>query len=216
MPDRSTPLSPRMHDLLEAAVSVVASGGLRGLTHRAVDARAGLPLGTCSAYLRTRLALQTALAQYVADRLADDITALSKRLAKRPGDSGYAADQTTALFVAWLDDRDLVVARLELSLEAAREPALAEVFAAWREQLLDVVGETVSRSGRANPRAQAEATVSALEGVLLAALLKPPTECGTFVGDTVSTLLGALAAYTRDSGALNAPVPRQALGRVPT
>ena len=35
-------------------------GGLRGLTHRAVDAEAGLPEGSCSAYMRTRVALLTA------------------------------------------------------------------------------------------------------------------------------------------------------------
>lgn len=210
MTDRSTALSPRMRDLLDAAVSVVATGGLRGLTHRAVDARAGLPMGTCSAYLRTRLALHTALAQYVADRLVGAIESLSSRLAARPGDSAYAAEQTTALFVDWLRDRDLVVARLELSLEAAREPALAEVFTAWREQLVDVVGEVISRSGRPEPRLHAEATVSALEGVLLAALLKPAADQARFVAQTVATLLGALAAQGQRDGV---PDPTQAASR---
>ena len=57
----ATPRAGRRAELLEAAVDVVAEAGLRGLTHRAVDARAGLPEGTCSAYLRSRSALLVAL-----------------------------------------------------------------------------------------------------------------------------------------------------------
>ena len=53
--------SPRQEQLLSAGVRVVAHSGLRGLTHRAVDAEAGLPQGSCSAYMRTRLALLTRL-----------------------------------------------------------------------------------------------------------------------------------------------------------
>ena len=42
-PDHAAPLSPRRRQLLEAALHVIADEGLRGLTHRAVDRRAGLP-----------------------------------------------------------------------------------------------------------------------------------------------------------------------------
>src|SRR5262245_42599709 len=43
--------------LLDAAIEVLAERGTRGLTHRAVDARAGLPLGSTSNRFRTRNAL---------------------------------------------------------------------------------------------------------------------------------------------------------------
>ena len=55
----ATTFSTRERVLLAAAVRVLATGGLRGLTHRAVDSEAGLPQGSCSAYMRTRLALLT-------------------------------------------------------------------------------------------------------------------------------------------------------------
>ena len=54
-------LSPRRRLLVDAAIEVVAAHGLRGLTHRAVDREAGLPEGSCSAYLRTRHAMISAL-----------------------------------------------------------------------------------------------------------------------------------------------------------
>jgi len=68
-------LSPRRRELLDAAVTVAARDGLRGLTHRAVDRQAGLPEGSCSAYLRTRAALQEALAEYVAAQLTRELIA---------------------------------------------------------------------------------------------------------------------------------------------
>ncbi|MCB0908546.1 MAG: TetR family transcriptional regulator, partial [Nocardioidaceae bacterium] len=61
--------TPRRRQLLDAAQAVIADEGLKGLTHRAVDRRAGLPEGSCSAYLRTRQALQAALAAHVAEQL---------------------------------------------------------------------------------------------------------------------------------------------------
>ncbi|MBT2482344.1 TetR/AcrR family transcriptional regulator [Streptomyces sp. ISL-94] len=47
--------------LADAALGVLADEGIRGLTHRAVDRKAAMPLGTTSAYFRTRAALLTGL-----------------------------------------------------------------------------------------------------------------------------------------------------------
>ncbi|GAA3723752.1 hypothetical protein GCM10022225_00770 [Plantactinospora mayteni] len=53
--------------ITDAAIELVAELGMRGLTHRAVDARAGLPLGSTSAYFRTRKALIEAVVRRLAD-----------------------------------------------------------------------------------------------------------------------------------------------------
>ncbi|WP_433724771.1 TetR/AcrR family transcriptional regulator [Nocardia sp. CA-129566] len=53
--------SDRRTLLADAALDVLVDEGIRGLTHRAVDRRAGLPSGTTSAYFRTRAALLTGL-----------------------------------------------------------------------------------------------------------------------------------------------------------
>jgi len=44
----------------DAALDVVAAHGMKGLTHRAVDAASGSPAGTTSNYFRTRAALVAA------------------------------------------------------------------------------------------------------------------------------------------------------------
>ncbi len=188
----TTPLSPRMEQLLSAAVVVVSEGGMRGLTHRAVDREAGLPEGSCSAYLRTRRALQTALAEYVGSHLASDVRALSEVLAGCPGDHEKAISETAALFQRWLHGRDLVT-RFELSLEAARDPELAAQFSAWRTELVEVVGEVLAKGGSPADPAYAETLVVALDGVLLGAVLKPPAERADYLRRCVAILIDGLS-----------------------
>ncbi|MGD9960544.1 TetR/AcrR family transcriptional regulator [Nocardioides sp.] len=188
----TTELSPRMRQLLSAAVVVVSDSGMRGLTHRAVDRQAGLPEGSCSAYLRTRKALQTALAEYVGAHLADDVRALSKDLARCPGDHAQAAAQTAALFDRWLHGRELVT-RFELSLEASRDPELAAQFSAWRTELVEVVGGILLTTGGPPDPTRAETLVVALDGVLLGAVLRPPAERAAYVRRCVALLLDALS-----------------------
>ncbi|NRQ39657.1 TetR family transcriptional regulator [Nonomuraea sp. NN258] len=53
--------------LADVAIELVATQGIRALTHRAVDAAAGMPIGTTSAYFRTRKALLTGLVRRMAD-----------------------------------------------------------------------------------------------------------------------------------------------------
>jgi DNA-binding transcriptional regulator YbjK len=40
--------------IADAAIALLAAAGAKGLTHRAVDAQAGLPAGSTSFYCRTR------------------------------------------------------------------------------------------------------------------------------------------------------------------
>ena len=47
----------RRAQLADAGIRILAREGARGLTHRAVDAEAGVPTGTASNYFRTREAI---------------------------------------------------------------------------------------------------------------------------------------------------------------
>jgi DNA-binding transcriptional regulator YbjK len=189
-PDREE-LSPRRREILAAATTVLARQGNRGLTHRAVDREAGLPEGSSSAYFRTREALIGALGDFVADRLAVDVQALGSRLASCPGDHERAVSEVSRLFSRWLDQPDLLAARLELSVAATRDPSLAERFALWRADLVGMVREVLARSGK-DEGASAETLVAALDGVLLASLLLPARRRRAFVGESVEQLLAGL------------------------
>src|SRR4051812_15692979 len=89
----------RMELLLEAALHVVAGHGLRGLTHRAVDREAGLPEGSCSAYLRTRRALVTALTSYVATGVTHDCEQLARDLSAGHLEDHRAIEKVTSFFM---------------------------------------------------------------------------------------------------------------------
>lgn len=188
-------LSPRRRQILAAATTVLAQQGNRGLTHRAVDREAGLSEGSSSAYFRTRDALLRALGDVVADRLSADVAALGSRLASCPGDHERAVAEVSRLFSRWLSEPDLLAARLELTVAATRDPALAERFTQWRDDLVGMVRGVMeaAETGSGAPRgASAETLVAALDGVLLASLMLPQRRRRGFVSDSVEQLLSGL------------------------
>lgn len=62
----------RRRTLADAGLEVLAAHGARGLTHRAVDRAAGVPLGTASNYFATRDALIAGLVERIGERLAPE------------------------------------------------------------------------------------------------------------------------------------------------
>lgn len=187
-------LTPRRRLLLDAGLRVVVAQGLRGLTHRAVDREAGLPEGSTSAYLRTRRALQTALAEYVAARLAADVDEVAERLIDCAPGSDAAVGHVLGLFGRWVEEGALVQAKVELTLEAARDPELAEIIATGRRQVVEVVVGILDHEHVEAPLDRAEALVSAFDGILLAALLKPARERTAFLASALAVTMHPLVA----------------------
>src|SRR3954454_17006509 len=155
--------SARMELLLGSALHVVSEQGMRGLTHRAVDRAAGLPEGSCSAYLRTREALVLGLTEYVADRVAGHVRDLADELAGAPLGDDRAVATVTRFILRWIDERDLLVARLELTLQASRDPSLAARLDAHRRVLVDVVGGLLTARGKPHGAAAAETLVASFD-----------------------------------------------------
>jgi len=111
----------RRDRLRDAAIEVLATDGGRGLTHRAVDAMAGLPPGTTKNYFPTRQSVLLA----AADRCAGLYLELP-----RP----QVSDRSTlvAMISGLLADvagpgRLRLLAFTELQAEAARAPGLAAI-----------------------------------------------------------------------------------------
>jgi DNA-binding transcriptional regulator YbjK len=112
--------------IADAAIHLVATRGLRGLTHRAVDAEAGLPPGSTSYYLRTRNALLTACVDRMLarDLAAQPATAEPSTTVPSPPDlEEMLAGMVIQLVRERADDQ---AARYELSLEACRQPELLD------------------------------------------------------------------------------------------
>lgn len=124
--------------LADAALVLLGREGGRGLTHRGVDAEAGLPAGTCGNYFPTRADLLVGLAERIFHVISPDPRRLAE-LAEQPArDAGpdYVAYVVERLLAHPLLARALV----ELRLEAARNPAVAAPLARFlRDGLADDV-----------------------------------------------------------------------------
>jgi DNA-binding transcriptional regulator YbjK len=187
-----TARSTRHELLLESAVTVVAENGLRGLTHRAVDRAAGLPEGSCSRAWRTREALVEALTAYVAERAGRHVRDLVGELTGRALDDDRAVDTVTRLVLRWVDEREVLIARLELTIEASRDPALATTVDSLRRGLVDAVAAVLAGRGKAHGAAAAETLVASFDGILMGALSRPASRRKAFVRRAIETLMAGL------------------------
>ena len=105
----------------------MAAAGGRGLTHRAVDGEAGVPVGTTSNYFRTRQELVGALAARIYERLAPDPERI-EQLTNRTASVESSVEHVRYIVERLYGQRDLTLALFELRLEAARNPEVAELL----------------------------------------------------------------------------------------
>ncbi|WP_034091434.1 TetR/AcrR family transcriptional regulator [Streptacidiphilus albus] len=119
-------------DLLrDSAIEVLADTGGRGLTHRAVDAAAGVPPGTAKNYFPTRDALLRAVAERCVEQYRE-ITARLTAAGSGPTDrEGLVAMLRGLLANVAGPGRVRMLAYLELQAEAARK--------AWLSAILDQI-----------------------------------------------------------------------------
>ncbi len=116
----------RRRDLCDAAIRLLADDGAKGLSHLKVDRRAGVPDGTTSFYFRTRSALLRA----VAERLAELDLADLQSVADSSDAPGAAPSRLSQVVIQAGTQPQLsrTKARYELTMQAARDPALAAIL----------------------------------------------------------------------------------------
>ncbi|MBX0301071.1 TetR family transcriptional regulator C-terminal domain-containing protein [Cryobacterium sp. 1639] len=155
-----TPIRVRV---LQAAIDLLATGGLRALTHARIDERAGLPKGSTSNYFRTRDALLIGVADWI---LAQELTPV--RAAFTPRSPAELIDAMCGLLeVTTQQNRDLTAARLVLFLEASHNVELREVLSRGRATLAAGIVTALAELGARDPRAAAETIAACFEGLLL-------------------------------------------------
>ena len=153
MPDRRT-------ELMDAALTVVADKGMKGLTHRAVDAAAQFPEGTTSNYYRSRAALVEA----VLERLLELDAALLEEQgpAGPPQDIEELADQLSRLVLA-LAGRQAGLTRARMALSLDRP----ESVTAGHFRLVGGLEQALAALGVADASARARDVADYGDGVLL-------------------------------------------------
>lgn len=179
-----TPIRVRV---LQAAIDLLATGGLRALTHARIDERAGLPKGSTSNYFRTRDALLIGVADWI---LAQELTPV--RAAFTPRSPAELIDAMCGLLeVTTQQNRDLTAARLVLFLEASHNVELREVLSRGRATLAAGIVTALAELGARDPRAAAETIAACFEGLLLHRIARHDTTDPRPIFATV--VVGALA-----------------------
>lgn len=154
---------PIRERVLEAAIDLLATGGLRALTHVRIDERADLPKGSTSNYFRTRAALLIGVADWI---LAQELRPV--RAAFAPRSPAELIDAMCALLeVTTQQNRDLTTARLVLFLEANHNAELREALSRGRATLGEGIVATLAEMGARDPQAAAETIAACFEGLLL-------------------------------------------------
>ncbi|WP_199523965.1 TetR/AcrR family transcriptional regulator [Micromonospora craterilacus] len=201
----------RVAVLADAAIALLAESGMRGLTHRAVEARAGMPPGTTSAYLRTRQALIEAVVQRLADLDRADLGGHELPAGPPPTTPGPPLspadlDQLAAGIAGVLDHwlsagRDRTLARYACLLEAVHRPQLRTILqhgAVLRAQAEDLL----ARAGAPDPRRQGQQFVAYVDGLLFdrlvgaGALSAPPPGTPASRADLTAAVRDLLRALT--------------------
>ncbi|SEQ76318.1 TetR/AcrR family transcriptional regulator [Lentzea albida] len=109
--------------LLDAAIDVLAEEGARGLTYRAIDAKAEVPAGTASNYFANRDELMSAVMMRVHIRLMPSDESVAESLSA-PRDQALSLKFMHDIIKRADADKACYLAMMELRLEATRRPDL--------------------------------------------------------------------------------------------
>ncbi|GGS57196.1 MULTISPECIES: TetR/AcrR family transcriptional regulator [Actinokineospora] len=166
--------------ILEAACALIAETGVGALTHRAVAARAGVPVGATTYYFATLDELATSAIAHAAELAAGEARLWQEAIA--------AAEDVPATVAALIadylaDHRPWSLIEHELYVAAAHRPELRPMAIAWSD------GTTAALSPRVGPAAARAVTVF-LDGVMLDALVRDAPVDADFLARAVAALMG--------------------------
>ncbi len=157
----------RRDEIADAGVRLIARGGIRALTHRAVDEEAALPAGSTSYYARTR----RELTRLVVDRLAEGTQADVDALGIPTDLTRAEAARMVHGFLTRLAAReDVKAARFALLFELRGDEDLRRALTAEapvRTSLLRAAQALLESAGIADPAAHAVDLVGLVDALLM-------------------------------------------------
>ncbi|MRH89960.1 TetR family transcriptional regulator [Nocardia sp. SYP-A9097] len=164
----------KREQILDGAIELLGSRGLRALTHRAVDDIAAMPSGSTSNYFRTREALLSGIADRLEERDYADWEAVSRisTLSTLP----QLIDGLSALLTHTVTaDRARTLARYALFLESQTTPALQLTLRRGHDRLTEWIRTLLHAVAPAAPPSTTKLLVDYIDGAALHELTYPTT-----------------------------------------
>jgi AcrR family transcriptional regulator len=170
------PASERRVRLLEEALRLVSEGGLGAVTHRSVEQAAGAPHGSVTYWFGSREGLISALIDWICAESERQVGAIAAAVrAQIASGQKLDPDVIADALVAWMDGAAFHhLARMELELQGAREPAHAERMSRAAQVFWDMCATIAAGLGSEDPARDGRAMAVMLDGVLLDRLAHPP------------------------------------------
>lgn len=145
---RETAEAPRRRDpegrkraILTAAAELVAERGAAALTHRAIAARARVPLGSTTQYFASIDVLREAALQQLADEIDESLATLEPYVADVARFPARAADE----ILGFLNDPRAVRAEIALMTTGTTDPRMRPLALRWPDRLIDMMEAHVGR-----------------------------------------------------------------------
>ncbi|GAA2655937.1 TetR/AcrR family transcriptional regulator [Paractinoplanes durhamensis] len=165
-------MAGRREVVLDAGIEVVGLQGIRALTHRAVDAVAGLPAGSTSNLFRTSGALLDAIVVRFAERERANAEAMFA------GATPRTAGDLAGVLVAFAHDatgpnRALTLARYAILVEAGIRPALRDQLGATGANVNAWFRAWLLLAGSADPERDGPIIMNHWTGIVLHELARP-------------------------------------------
>jgi DNA-binding transcriptional regulator YbjK len=181
-------MTDRRTGILDAALSVLADDGMRALTHRAVDAAAGIAPGSTSYYFRTRAALVAGCI----DRLVEiDRGLAAPPVAVSHGVAGFLDLLVAAGEVMAGPERTRTLARYELSVAAMHDDGLRALLTEGGTAVARLAAAMLADLGATDPETSARQVLAAFDGVLFSAMVRGEEQVGAAVRAVVGPVLAA-------------------------
>lgn len=168
----------RAEELLEGAVTLLAEGGARQLTHRGVDREAELPPGSASNVFRTRAALIEAVLQFLTQREERNLSLL---LAADPEATSIDADLITRLGAGMIIEAlgpslPYTLARRALLLEARHDAQVARQLLEASQSWWDHVAVLLTAAHAPDPTHRSRWLLAYVDGLISDQLARPQAD----------------------------------------
>jgi AcrR family transcriptional regulator len=197
------PSSERRTRLLQEALHLVIESGLSAVTHRNVEQAAGAPHGSVTYWFGSREGLISALVDWMCEESERQVRAIAAPVQEQiAAGEALDVDAIAAALTAWMDGAaPHHVARMELELQGAREPAHAERMTQAAQVFWGMCAGIAAGLGSEDPAHDGRAMAVMLDGVLLDRLAHPHQDQEVVVS-AVRWLLAGPAWRTSVTGAM--------------